>query len=278
MTAFLTEPEPRHGEPHPVAPGIRRIVAPNPGPMTYWGTNTYLIDASLTGAGQGTLVLDPGPDDPAHVSAVLAAAGAPVIGILLSHTHHDHLGATAALRAATGAPVHAWHRSATPAFQPDVPLHDGGHAFGWQALHTPGHAADHLCFAGPDGLLLSADHVMGWSTSVVSPPGGNMGDYFGSLHRLLARTDTAYLPGHGPKLTEPLAFVQSLLAHRLARENAIEAALTGAPRTIADLTEALYTKHSPALKRAAERNVAAHLQKLAEEGRAHDTGSGWVRP
>ncbi len=273
--AFLSEPEPARGEPHAVSPGIRRIVANNPGPMTYWGTNTYLIDGSLTGAGPGLLVLDPGPDDAAHVAAVLAAADGPVIGILLSHTHHDHLGATAALRRETGAPVVAWHASAVPSFAPDVPLQDGDDAFGWRALHTPGHASDHVCFAGPGGVVFSADHVMGWSTSVVGPPGGSMGDYFASLARMLARDDAVYFPGHGPPIPEPGGHVAALLEHRRAREAAIASTLGSAPQSATAIVDLLYRKLDPALRRAAERNVVAHLGKLAEEGRAHDTGAGW---
>ena len=268
---FLTEPEPRRGEPHPVAPGIRRIVAPNPGPMTYWGTNTYLID----GPG-GSLLLDPGPDDATHVAAVLAAIGSPIVGILLSHTHHDHLGATAAVRAATGAAVHAWHEPAAPPFVPDVLLRDGDRVGAWQAIHTPGHASDHVCFAGPDGVLFSADHVMGWSSSVVSPPGGNMAAYFDSLHRLLAREDRVYLPGHGPPVPSPQAHTRDLLAHREGREAAILAALSVAPQSPGALTELLYDKIDPTLKRAAERNVRSHLQKLAVEGRASEHADGWV--
>ena len=268
---FLTEPEPPRGVALPVHPGIRRVVAANRSVMTYWGTNTYLIDAP-----GGVLVLDPGPDDPAHVQHVLAAAGAPVAGILLSHTHHDHLGATAALRAATGAPVHAWHDPAAPGFAPDVALHDGDRVGAWQAIHTPGHALDHLCFAGPGGVLFSADHVMSWSSSVVSPPGGNMADYFASLRRLLARDDQLFLPGHGPPLPNPAPFVQNLLDHRLMRENAILAALGHAPQTARALMERLYSQVDPLLRRAAERNVAAHLRKLQTEGAVAETGEGWI--
>ena len=269
---FLTEPEPRRGVAHAVAPGIRRIVAPNPSVMTYWGTNTYLIEHP-----GGLLLLDPGPDDAAHVQAVLAAIDAPVAGILLSHTHHDHLGATAALRAATGAPVYAWHAPAAPGFTPDHALHDGDDACGWTALHTPGHASDHLCFAGPGGVLFSADHVMSWSSSVVGPPGGSMVAYFDSLRRLLGRDDRLYLPGHGPPLPDPRPFVADLLAHREQREAAILGALTDAPQTAMGLTEQLYSKIDPTLKRAAERNVMAHLQKLAGEHRAEERPGGWVR-
>ncbi len=270
---FLTEPEPPRGVALPVHPGIRRIVAGNPGVMTYWGTNTYLIDAP-----GGILVLDPGPDDPAHVEHVLAAAGAPVTGILLSHSHHDHLGATRAIRSATGAPVYAWHAPADPALAPDVPLQDGDRVEGWQALHTPGHASDHLCFAGPGGVLFSADHVMSWSSSVVGPPGGNMADYFASLRRLLARDgDRLYLPGHGPPLPGPAAFTRGLLKHRLDREAAIEALLTRTPRTGRELTEVLYAAVDSRLHRAAERNVMSHLLKLEQESRAALTETGWIR-
>jgi len=269
--SFLTEAEPVRGEPHNVAPGIRRVVAPNPSVMTYWGTNTYLIDTD-----GGVLILDPGPDDAGHVAAVLAVAGAPVKAILLSHTHHDHLGATQAMRAATGAPVHAWHDPAAPEFMPDVPLQDDDDAFGWRAIHTPGHASDHLCFAGPGGVVFSADHVMGWSSSVVSPPGGNMRQYVSSLRRMLARHDALYLPGHGPPIASPLPHVQEMLTHREAREAALLAALRPTPQTAAALTEQLYAKIDPLLKRAAERNVIAHMHKLAEEGRSRETPGGWV--
>ncbi len=263
---FLTEPEPQRGVPLPVAPGIRRIVAPNPGAMTYWGTNTYLIDEP-----GGRLVLDPGPDDAAHVAAVLAAG--PVTRIVLSHTHPDHLGALAALRAATGAPVFGWHAPEMPVAL-DGALQDGCQVGRWQALHTPGHAPDHLCFAGPDGVLFSADTVMGWSTSTVAP--GGMADYFASLRRLLARGDQMLLPGHGPPIPEPRVFVRALLDHRLAREAAILAALGTVPRTSRAVTAELYADVDPRLLRAAERNVIAHLDKLRGEGWVRNGAEGWL--
>ena len=186
-------------------------------------------------------------------------------------------GATAALRAASGAPVHAWHASDVPGFSPDVALRDGDAVAGWSVLHTPGHAAGHVCFAGPGGVLFSADHVMSWSSSIVSPPDGNMADYVASLERLVARDDTLYLPGHGPPLPEPRALTLDLLAHRRTREAAILDALTAAPQTAAMLTEAVYTALAPALKRAAERNVIAHLQKLAGDSKATEAIGGWTR-
>lgn len=267
---FLSEPEPARGVATPAAHGIRRVVAPNPGPMTYHGTNTYLLD----GPG-GATVIDPGPDSEPHVRAVLAMTGGRVGAILLTHTHPDHLGAVAALRAATGAPVHAWHAPAASGFVPDVKLRDGDVAAGLRAVHTPGHAPDHLCFALPDGALFSGDHVMSWSTSTVSPPAGCMADYFASLHRLLQRHDTLYLPGHGPPLPEPQAFVQGLLAHREAREAAIMAQLASGPQATGAITQALYAQVDPRLLGAAERNVLAHLIKLEREGRAARNGEGW---
>ena len=268
--AFLTEPVPERGALLPVLPGVSRIVADNPGRMTYHGTNTYLLEGE-----DGVTVLDPGPDDAAHVADIVRLAPGPIVRILLSHTHRDHFGAVAALKQQTGAATLGWHASADPAFTPDVPIQDGETVLGMEAVFTPGHAADHLCFARPDGVLFSADHVMSWSSSIVSPPGGDMAAYFASLKRLLARRETTYLPGHGPVLTDPHPYVEALLEHRIARENAIAAALQGGPQTTKGLVEALYSKIDPILKMAAERNVIAHLMKLQGEGRVTQRGDVW---
>ncbi len=268
--AFLTEPEPERGVLLSVSPGIGRIVAANPGRMTYHGTNTYLIQGA-----DGVTVLDPGPEDAAHVANIVRLAPAPIVRILLSHSHRDHLAAAAALQAATGAPTYGWHRSAEEAFTPDHPLQDGDVVAGLQAIFTPGHAADHLCFAAPDGVLFSADHVMSWSSSVVSPPGGDMADYVASLHRLLGRDDRLYLPGHGPPMPGPRPYVQALLDHRMAREHAIAAALQQKSYATMALVDALYHQIDPVLRLAAERNVLAHLQKLQREGRAVVHGDLW---
>ena len=268
--AFLTEPVPERGVLHPVLPGISRIVADNPSRMTYHGTNTYFLEGE-----DGVTVLDPGPDDAAHVADILRLTPGPIVRILLSHTHRDHFGAVAALKQQTGVPTLGWHQSADDAFVPDVKIHDGETVLGMEAVFTPGHAADHLCFARPDGVLFSADHVMGWSSSIVSPPGGNMADYFVSLKRLLARPETTYLPGHGPMLTDPHPYVEALLHHRVTRENAIAAALQKGPNTSHGLVEALYSKIDPILKMAAERNVLAHLIKLQSEGRVTRRGDDW---
>jgi glyoxylase-like metal-dependent hydrolase (beta-lactamase superfamily II) len=269
---FLTEDEPPRHRALETLPGIRRIVAANPGVMTYHGTNTWLV-AGIDGA---FIVIDPGPDDAGHVADILRETGGAVALILLTHTHRDHVGALPALREATRAPVAAFHASADPAVVPDIPVEDGGTIAGMTALHTPGHAADHLVFARPDGVLFSGDHVMSWSSSVVSPPGGDMADYFTSLRRLLAREDRVYLPGHGPMLGDPLPFVADLLAHRTAREQAIAGALGAAPLGTGALVDALYSQVNPTLRRAAERNVVAHLLKLEGEGRAARTDAGWV--
>lgn len=272
---FLTEDEPPRGVPLDVIPGVRRVVARNPGVMTYHGTNTYLIAQE-----DGLTILDPGPDDAQHVQDVLSAAhDQPIRRILLSHTHHDHRGATAALQAATGAPTYGYFRSASPLFTPDIPLHHGDAIGDLLALHTPGHASDHLAYVwnAPDTgtILFSADHVMSWSSSIVNPPDGDMQAYYASLNLLLARDEVAYLPGHGPVLWQPRALVAEMLAHRHRRETAILDALRTQPATIPDLAAALYAKQHPMLKMAAERNVLAHLLKLQAESMAVEADGVW---
>ena len=268
---FLTEDVPARRVALAVAPGIRRVVADNPGPMTYRGTNTYLIDWE-----DGVAVLDPGPDDAAHTGAILQEAGAPVRAILLTHGHHDHWGGLADLRAATGAPVHAFHLPFAPEVQPDVKLEHGAMVGRFRAVHTPGHAPDHLCFLGPDGVLFSGDHVMGWSTTVVGGAGGDMAAYFHSLLRLRGLGAPLYLPGHGPPLPAAEAFVEALLEHRRAREAAILQALTATPKRPARLVEAIYPSLAASLRPAAERNILAHLDKLEAEGRALPGDDGWT--
>lgn len=231
--------------------------------MTYWGTNTYLIDGP-----DGLTVLDPGPADDAHVRDILAVAGAPIAAIVLTHRHRDHYGAMPALRAATGATVHAGAIGAR-GVPPDVWLQDGDTARGLRAVFTPGHARDHLSFAfidaGGGKLLFSGDHVMSWSSSIVNPPDGDMAAYYRSLDMLLHRDDEVYLPGHGPPLPAPRGLVAELLAHRQRREVAIIAKLRSGPRSVGALAETLYAKMSFGLKIAAQRNVLAHCLKLRDE-------------
>lgn len=279
------------GEVETIAPGLRRILCGNPGPFTYRGTNTYII-----GGGLSVAVLDPGPADAAHLGAILRATqGERITHIVVSHTHRDHSPGVAALRDATGATSFGFGPHMTPpgeggeggdhGFRPDVTLPDGGLVAGldWRltALHTPGHCANHLCFAlegaETEGVLFSADHVMSWSTSVVSPPDGDMAAYMRSLERLLARDDRMYLPGHGPCLPDPLPFVAALKAHRLEREAKVLAALHGSPGVTAqDLVPPVYGPELDSrLVPAAARSLLAHLIKLEADGAVRSEGGRW---
>ena len=272
---FLTENEPERGARLPILPGVSRIVAANPSPMTYYGTNTYLIETE-----QGLVVLDPGPEDhPEHVEAIMRHTGGQIALILISHTHHDHVGAAADLKSRTGAPTVGFKTSGLDTFDADIKLGDGDAVAGMTAIHTPGHALDHLCFALPsrDGqkVLFSADHVMSWSTSIVSPPGGDMKDYFNSLDVLLKRDDEIYLSGHGPMLRDPRALVREMLTHRMMREQSIAKKLTEGPASTYTLMDALYSQVNPRLRNAAERNVLAHLLKMEIEGKVALDGEMW---
>jgi glyoxylase-like metal-dependent hydrolase (beta-lactamase superfamily II) len=283
---FLRDDALVHGEVEVIAPGVRRVLCNNPGPFTFRGTNTYLI-----GGGSSVAVLDPGPVDAAHLGAILAAtAGERITHILVSHTHRDHSPGAAALQAATDAPSYAFGPHATPgvesgdhAFQPDVKLPDGVRLEGgdWAVtpIFTPGHCGNHLCFAlEGTGILFSADHVMSWSTSVVSPPDGNMRDFMTSLAKLRAREgrDHLYLPGHGPKLPDPMPFLDGLAEHRRRREARIIAALRAdSAMEIPALVAQVYGPLDPRLVTAAGRSLLAQLLMLEEDGVAHREGEAW---
>jgi len=284
---FLREDSPPVGVAAEVAPGVRRILCGNPGPFTFRGTNTYLI-------GRGRVaVLDPGPVDAAHLRAILdATQGETITRILVSHTHRDHSPGVAALQEATGAPSLGFAPHLTPpdqggeggdhSFRPDIILPDGAvvEADDWRitALHTPGHCANHLCFAleneAGTGTLFSADHVMSWSTTVVGPPDGDMAQYMKSLARLAAHRHDLYLPGHGPPLPEPAPFVAALAEHRREREQRVLDALRAAGRATAhDLVPAAYGPTlDPRLLPGAARSLLAHLLKLAAEGTVRQEG------
>lgn len=281
--AFDTAFEPAHGEAVDVGPGIRRITVKNPGPFTFHGTNSYIV-------GRETLaVIDPGPEDEAHLKALLAAIGGhPVSHIFVSHTHVDHSPLAARLAAETGAVVCATgpHRPARPlrigevnpldasadtGFVPDAALDDGavvdGDGWAIRTLHTPGHTANHAAFAlEGTGILFSADHVMAWATSIVAPPDGAMSDYMASLDRLLARDDGAFLPGHGGPVRSPAAFMRGLKAHRKMRERAILERLKAGDRTIPEMVAAIYRDIDPRLHGAAGLSVLAHLEDLVARG------------
>ena len=266
--AFLHEPVPDHGRATPEAEGVRRIVAANPGPMTYHGTNTFLVE----GAG-GSIVVDPGPDLPDHVAAILRATGGRVSAIVVGHGHGDHAGAADRLRVATGAPVCA--APLPPVAERvtiDRPLAEGDRIGDLEVLATPGHSRDHLCLVrAADGLLFSGDHVMTWSSSVVPPQHGHMGDYMRSLDRLVARDDAVLLPGHGPRMPRPRAFCRALLHLRQRREAQVLRALSEGPAGLPDLVRRLYPHQTDDRTiRAAGFTLLAHLRKLAEEGRARE--------
>lgn len=265
-----------------VAPNVRRILAPNPSPFTFTGTCSYVI-------GHGKVaILDPGPDSPEHIAALLhAVRHETVTHILVTHTHRDHSPAAAAIAAATGAVTIAEgpHRPARPlrigevnpldasgdlAFVPDLAISDGevleGPGWAVEAITTPGHCANHTAFAlkGAD-LMFSGDHVMGWATSIVAPPDGSMGDYVASLEKLAGRTERTYLPGHGPAVRDAPAYVQDYLAHRRAREAAILRGLERA-ETIGDLVRGIYIGLDPRLTGAASLTVLANLEYLVARG------------
>src|SRR5256886_8385899 len=265
-----------YGRLEPVAPGVRRIVAKNPGPFTFKGTGTYVV-------GEGEVaVIDPGPEVEEHVAALLASlAEEQVTHILVTHTHRDHSPAAKALKAATGAPSygfgpHAGGRRGEAGveeggdwdFAPDIVVTDGAEIAGgkrrFEAVHTPGHTSNHLCFALPDsGILFSGDHVMGWSTSVISPPDGDMAAYMASLEKLLDRRDAVYWPTHGPAITEPQTHVRAFIAHRRERESGILDCLSAGVGEIGEIIDRLYVGLQPGLRRAAGRSVHAHLIDLA---------------
>jgi glyoxylase-like metal-dependent hydrolase (beta-lactamase superfamily II) len=283
---FLKQDPLAHGAVERTAPGVRRIVCNNPSAFTFRGTNTYII-------GEGRVaVLDPGPEDAAHLAAIMAATQGEVVShVIISHTHRDHSPGARPLVAATGAMTYGFGPHVTPpdaggeggdhGFHPDVRVADGeaiiGDGWSLTALHTPGHCANHLCFALDDtGALFSADHVMSWSTSVVSPPDGDMADYMRSLARLQARDDTMLLPGHGPAITDPKPFLAALAAHRMEREEKVLAALQSAGRaTAAELVGPVYGPLDARLVGPAGRSLLSHLIKLEGEGAVVRDGEGW---
>ena len=287
---FLKQDPLAHGAVEETAPGVRRIICPNPSAFTFRGTNTYII-------GRGKVaVMDPGPEDAAHLAAILAATeGETITHVVITHTHRDHSPGARPLVAATGAMTYGFGPHMTPpdaggeggdhGFHPDVRVGDGerieGDGWALEALHTPGHCANHLCFAldggeGKTGVLFSADHVMSWSTSVVSPPDGDMADYMRSLARLQARDDTMLLPGHGPAITDPKPFLAALAAHRQEREALVLEALRAAGRaTPAELVPPVYGALDPRLVGPAGRSLLSHLIKLEGEGQVRREGEAW---
>lgn len=271
------------GQVEEVAPGVRRLLCDNPSPFTFKGTVSYIV-------GRGEVaIIDPGPDDPRHIAALLdAVRNESVTHVFVTHTHVDHSPGAARVKEATGAPTFAEgpHRAARPIhigeakrleasadsdFAPDHPLSDGEviacKGFAVEAIATPGHTANHMAFAlKGTGLLFSGDHVMAWNTSIIAPPDGAMSDYMHSLDKLLHRSERVYLPGHGGVVRDAPDFVRQYIAHRHAREAAILATLHGGEAAIPELVRAIYVGLDPRLEGAAGLSVLAHLEDLVARG------------
>jgi len=278
---FVREMDFEYGVPHTVSPLVRRVVADNPGPFTFRGTGTYIV-------GRGEVaVIDAGPASPEHLAALLRAVeGERVTHVLVTHTHADHSPLSHPLAEATGAVVAGlpspggagdFEEAEDGAFRPDLILKDGDRISGpgWtlEAITTPGHASNHLCFAlEEERLLFSGDHVMGWSTTVVGPPDGNMTDYYASLDKVQARGFSTLVPCHGPLITEIDPFLNAYRAHRLAREDQIEAQLAAGRTRIREMVPTMYAAVDPRLHPAATHSVFAHLIHMVGQGRVVTDG------
>ncbi|QXT35713.1 MBL fold metallo-hydrolase [Sphingomonas sanguinis] len=277
------------GIPILLEPLVTRVLAPNPSPFTYTGTQSYVVGA------RDVAVIDPGPDEPAHIDALTRAiAGRPVVAILITHHHRDHSPASRPLARLTGAPIMGaapfaadYDGGRTDAafdreYAPDRVLAEGEgvHGDGWtlSAIATPGHTSNHLAFALPETkALFSGDHVMGWSTSIVSPPDGDMAAYMASLDKLMAREDRVYYPGHGEAVDNPQRLVRGMLGHRKQREGQILRLLAaGEGLAITAMTERMYVGLNPKLIPAAERSVLAHLYDLRNRGLVREEGASWI--
>lgn len=275
---FDTNFEPPFGKAAELSPLFRRITCKNPSPFTFKGTNTFIV-------GRGNVaIIDPGPDDDEHLAAILAAVrGETVSHILVTHTHMDHSPLAAKLSSATGAKTYAALSPSTPKadsglrldasidrdFTPDVSLSDGdvveGDGWALEAVFTPGHMANHMCFClREEKALLTGDHVMAWATTVVAPPEGNMGDYMASLRKLLKRDDRVYYPAHGPEKRRPLTLTRAILAHRKMREEAVYSRVKGGDHTIGRIVASIYADVDPRLHAAAGLSTLAHLEHLIE--------------
>jgi glyoxylase-like metal-dependent hydrolase (beta-lactamase superfamily II) len=270
-------------------PLVRRVLATNPSAFSYTGTQSYIV-----GAGEAVAVIDPGPNEAAHLNALLAAIGsASVAAIICTHTHRDHSPAAAPLAAATGGPVIGCAYLAIDddgpradaafdqTYRPDRVLADGENLTGpdWTltAVATPGHTSNHLCLAlQQTGALFSGDHVMGWSTTVVSPPDGDMTAYMASLQLLQSRDDRVYYPAHGEAITKPRQLVRGMIGHRRQRENQILRLLEQGTGAIEQMVPLMYKSVDQQLWPAAGRSVLAHLIDLERRGLVSRQGDIWT--
>ena len=276
------------GIPIQLEPLVLRVLAPNPSPYTYTGTQTHIVGTT------DLAVIDPGPDNPAHLDALIRAIdGRPVTAIMVTHHHRDHSPATRPLQLRTGAPIvgaapfdldDAGARadaSFDAAYAPDRVLGGGetvgGDGWALEAIATPGHTSNHLAFALPETkALFSGDHVMGWSTTIVSPPDGNMTAYMASLEKLMGRDDRVYYPGHGEAIDRPQRLVRGMLGHRKQREGQILRLLKDGALAIPAMVERMYVGLDARLVPAAERSVLAHLYDLQTRGRVIEEGETWL--
>lgn len=277
------------GTPEKPEPLVTRVLAPNPSPYTFTGTQTYLV-----GHGSDRAVIDPGPDEAEHLDAILAAAGdARISAILCTHTHRDHSPGAAPLAERTGAPVMGCAKlviadngprldeSFDTTYEPERVLSDGeavsGEGWTLRAIHTPGHTSNHVCFALEEsGALFTGDHVMGWSTSVIVPPDGDMGDYLESLDKLYSREDRVYYPAHGAPVEKPQQLVRSMLGHRRQRERQILKVLADGPRSLPEFIPIMYRGLDPRLEKAAQMSVHAHLIHLERRAMVNRSGERWT--
>lgn len=287
MIPYVRDLDFEYGRCDQVSPLIRRVIAANPSPFTFVGTGTYVV-------GRGEVaVIDPGPDDPAHLDAILAAvAGERVTQIAITHHHSDHSPLAAALKAATGATIQGcavvgpqvddtgevkMEADHDASFHPDISLCGGGTISGpgWtlEAIPTPGHTSNHLCFAFPEeNALFSGDHIMGWSTTVITPPDGDMTAYIASLERIRARAFETIWPTHGPPIRAVAPFLDAYLAHRLERAEQIVRALAAGPARVSDLVPQLYADVDARLWPAASRSMLAAMIHLERGGRIVSDG------
>ena len=282
-----------YGVPDRLSPLVRRVIAENPGPFTYTGSGTHII-----GPDDGPLaIIDPGPNLPGHIEALVqAAGGAEISHILVTHTHADHCGGARALSEATGAPVYAFpeerdananeapplEEGVDKSFRPDHTLTDGEviEGPGWtiEAVHTPGHLSGHLCFAlREEKALFTGDHMMGWATTVIIPPDGDMGQYFESLEKCLGRDDAVYYPTHGAPITEPHRFTRAVRAHRRMRDGQILKQIDAGRTRIADMVKAMYAEVDPRLHPAAALSVHAHIIRLVKTGALKTDGAAHMQ-
>ena len=275
------------GQPIQLEPLVTRVLAPNASPYTFTGTQTHLVGTS------DLAVIDPGPEDDAHLAALVAAIGGrPVSAIVITHTHRDHSPGSRPLQAVIGAPIVGCaplalddlgpraDASFDRDYTPDRVLTDGDRISGdgWtlQAIATPGHTSNHLSFALEETkALFSGDHVMGWSTTVISPPDGDMADYLASLAKLMMRDDRVYYPAHGEQIDRPQPFVRSLIGHRKQREGQILRLLDRGVGELPAMVDTMYVGIDPRLRPAAERSVLAHLIDLERRGRVRQEGAAW---